>query len=143
MSLFNGRRSAAEDAIDAFISQEILLPSVFLRAQEDETHFRVYGHPEYAFARTQLLNESVVNGQPFWHGKVYLHCVEGPSAAGSKVYQVRVGTSIIGEISDLDSIARETFSFEIGSSYVARAYIRADLIGNLVHLFFNPALQLS
>ena len=143
MSLFNGRRSAAEEAIDEFISQEILLPSVFLRAQEGETHFRVYGHQEYSLARTKLLNDSVIAEKPFWHGKVFLHCVEGSSAAGSKTYQVRVGTSIIGEISDLDSLARETFSFELGSTYVARAYIRADLIGNLVHLFFNPAHQLA
>ena len=47
-------------------------------------------------------------------------------------------SKIIGEISEFDTKARGLFAFELDSKYVARAVIRADLIGNLVHLFVNP-----
>lgn len=34
------------------------------------------------------------------------------------------------------------FDFSLDAKYVARAMIRADLIGNLVHLFVNPENRL-
>ena len=141
MGLFGDRPTEAEASIDSFISQQILLPEIFLKATEGEEHFRIYGHAKYEFNRLQLLNESAAAGAPFWQGRVFLKCrdVVDEKALTSKVFDVIFRDKVIGEISEYDSKARGLFEFELDNKYVARAVIRADLIGNLVHLFVNPA----
>ena len=140
MGLFNGRSNDFESNIDAFIAQKILLPQVFLRPAENEEHFRIYGHALYAANRLELLKRSVDEGAPFWQGKVFLKCREAidDKPITTKVFDVVFEDKIIGEISELDTKARSIFDFELDSKYVARAVIRADLIGNLVHLFVDP-----
>ena len=55
-----------------------------------------------------------------------------------KVYFIRAGESVIGELSEFDRRAQELLSFEEGSTYLARAVIQDDLIGSVVQLFVNP-----
>jgi hypothetical protein len=145
LGLFGDRPSEVESSIDSFISQKILLPQVFLKPTEDEEHFRIYGHAKYEFNRLELLKESVSAGAPFWQGKVFLKCREAiaEKALPSKVFDVVYRDKVIGEISEFDTKARGIFQFELDTKYVARAVIRADLIGNLVHLFVNPANRLA
>lgn len=140
MGIFGERRGAAESEIDLFISQQIVLPQVFLKPAENEEHFRIYGHSLYVANRLELLKRSAAAGEPFWQGKVFLKCREAidDKPIKSKVYDVVFEDKIIGEISEFDTKARGLFAFELDSKYVARAVIRADLIGNLVHLFVNP-----
>ena len=76
MGLFGGRSSEIESNIDAFISQKILLPQIFLKPAENEEHFRIYGHALYEANRLMLLRRSVEEGAPFWQGKVFLKCRE-------------------------------------------------------------------
>ena len=144
MGLFGDRPSEAESSIDSFIAQKILLPQVFLKAAEGEEHFRIYGHAKYEFNRLELLKRSAEQGAPFWQGKVFLRCREAidDKAITSRVFDVVFEDKVIGEISEYDSKARGIFDFELDAKYVARAVIRADLIGNLVHLFVNPANRL-
>lgn len=140
MGIFGERRGVAESEIDSFISQQILLPQVFLKPAENEEHFRIYGHALYGANRLDLLKRSAANGEPFWQGKVFLKCRQAVDnkPITSKVFDVVFEDKIIGEISEFDTKARGLFAFELDSKYVARAVIRADLIGNLVHLFVNP-----
>ncbi len=145
MGLFSGRSGDVESNIDAFISQKILLPQVFLKPTENEEHFRIYGHNLYAANRLALLKRGVEAGNPFWQGKVFLKCREAidDKPITTKVFDVISDGMVIGEISELDSKARSIFDFELDSKYVARAIIRADLIGNLVHLFVDPNNRIS
>jgi hypothetical protein len=144
VGLFGERPSDVESSIDSFISQRILLPQVFLKPATDEQHFRIYGHAKYEFNRLELLKESAVAGEPFWQGKVFLKCRDAidDKALTSKVFDVIFQDKVIGEISEYDSRAKAMFEFELDVKYVARAVIRADLIGNLVHLFVNPENRL-
>lgn len=144
MGLFGSRPSEAESSIDSFISQQILLPEIFLKQAEGEEHLRIYGHAKYEFNRLQLLNESTAAGAPFWQGKVFLKCRQAidDKALTSRVFDVVFRDKVIGEISEYDSKARGLFEFELDNKYVARAVVRDDLIGNLVHLFVNPANRL-
>ena len=145
MGFFGGRPSEVESTIDNFIAQKILLPQVFLKPAANEEHFRIYGHAKYELNRLALLNRSAAEGAPFWQGKVFLKCrqVIDDKALPSKVFDVVFEDRVIGEISEFDTKARELFEFELDSKYVARAVIRADLIGNLVHLFVNPENRIS
>lgn len=140
MGLFGDRPSEVESSIDSFISQRILLPQVFLKPAANEEHFRIYGHSKYEFNRLELLQRSAAAGEPFWQGKVFLKCRAAidDKALESKVFDVIFQNKVIGEISEYDSKARGMFDFSSDAKYVARAVIRADLIGNLVHLFVNP-----
>lgn len=144
MGLFGERPSDVESSIDSFISQRILLPQVFLKPTADEQHFRIYGHSKYEFNRLELLKQSASSGEPFWQGKVFLKCRDAidDKALKSKVFDVIYQDKAIGEISEYDSKAKGMFEFELDVKYVARAVIRADLIGNLVHLFVNPENRL-
>ena len=145
MGLFSGRSNDIESNIDSFIAQKILLPQIFLRPAENEEHFRIYGHALYEANRLALLKRSVDEGAPFWQGKVFLKCREAidDKPIKSKVFDVVFEDKVIGEISEFDTKARSLFDFELDSKYVARAVIRADLIGNLVHLFVNPANRIA
>jgi hypothetical protein len=145
LGLFGGRSSDVESNIDAFIAQKIVLPQVFLKPTENEEHFRIYGHALYAANRLALLKQGVENGEPFWQGKVFLKCREAidDKPITTKVFDVVSEGMVIGEISELDSKARSIFDFELDSKYVARAVIRADLIGNLVHLFVDPKNRIA
>jgi hypothetical protein len=145
VGLFSGRSGDVESNIDAFISQKILLPQVFLKPTENEEHFRIYGHALYAANRLVLLKRGVEAGNPFWQGKVFLKCREAidDKPIITKVFDVISDGMVIGEISELDSKARSIFDFDLDSKYVARAIIRADLIGNLVHLFVDPNNRIS
>ncbi|MFM2384975.1 MAG: hypothetical protein RL166_849 [Actinomycetota bacterium] len=120
MGIFGERKSAVETEIDSFLEQKILLPQTFLRKS--------------------LLNESVVNGEPFWQGKVFLKCRDAfdEKPVPSLIFDVLHDGKLIGQISEFDSVAKSVLNFEPDQKYVARAIIRADLIGNLVHLFVNP-----
>jgi hypothetical protein len=140
MGIFGERKSDAESDIDSFLGQKILLPQTFLRANAGEEHIRIYGDSRFAFTRQTLLNESSINGEPFWHGKVFLKCRDSldDRAVPSLVFDVMFDGKQIGLISEFDSVARNVLNFELDQKYVARAVIRADLIGNLVHLFVNP-----
>lgn len=135
---FGKSRGEAETAIDAFLEQKIVLPQVFLKPAEGETHLRVYGQVEYEKARKNLLDQAQLAKEPFWSGKLFLRAtkVSRPTGPGM-ILEVVHDNQVIGEISEFDSIARNIFKFEPGESYVARGVIRADLIGNLVHLFVN------
>lgn len=137
---FGKSRSEAETGIDAFLGQKIVLPQLFLKPAEGEIHFRVYGHVEYAEERKELLDRATRGKEPFWSGKVFLKVgpAPRPQTVDSLVLQVIHENIVIGEISEFDSVARNIFKFEEGETYVARAVIRADLIGNLIHLFVNP-----
>ena len=145
MGLFGGKSSAVESSIDSFISQQILLPEIFLKAAANEEHFRIYGHSKYEFNRLELLQRSAAAGEPFWQGKVFLKCRDAidDKPLESKVFDVVYQDKVIGEISEYDSKARGMFEFSLEAKYVARAVIRADLIGNLVHLFVNPENRLA
>ena len=145
MGLFSGRSNDIESNIDSFIAQKILLPQIFLRPAENEEHFRIYGHALYEPNRLALLKRSVDEGAPFWQGKVFLKCREAidDKPIKSKVFDVVFEDKVIGEISEFDTKARSLFDFELDSKYVARAVIRADLIGNLVHLFVDPANRIA
>jgi hypothetical protein len=138
---FGKSQRDAETEVDAFLGQKIVLPQLFLKPAEGETHFRVYGHVEYAEERKELLDRATRGKEPFWSGKVFLKVVPAPrpQTVDSLVVQVIHENIAIGEISEFDSVARNFFQFEEGETYVARAVIRADLIGNLIHLFVNPA----
>jgi hypothetical protein len=145
LGLFGDRASDKETSIDSFISQKILLPQVFLKPAPDEEHFRIYGHAKFEFNRLALLNRSVAEGAPFWQGKVFLICREAvdDKALTSRMFDVIFEDKIIGEISEYDTKAKQLFEFELGNKYVGRAVIRADLIGNLVHLFVNPENRIA
>ncbi len=144
MGIFGERKSDAELDIDLFLGQKILLPQTFLRANAGEEHIRIYGDSQLAFMRQTLLNESTINNEPFWHGKVFLKCRASldDRAVPSLVFDVLYDGKPIGLISEFDSVARNVLRFESDQKYVARAVIRADLIGNLVHLFVNPENQI-
>ena len=135
---FGKSRGDAESAIDSFLGQKIVLPQVFLKPAEGETHLRVYGQTEYEKARKNLLDLSVLAKEPFWSGKVFVRAtkVSRPTGPGM-IMEVVHENQVVGEISEFDSIARNVFEFVEGEAYVARGVIRADLIGNLVHLFVN------
>lgn len=145
MGIFGRKPKAAESNVDSFLAQKILLPQVFLQPVEGEEHLRVYGSPQYANVRAHLLLMSIEAGEPFWQGKVFLKCREAvdDKALTSKVFDVIFENKIIGEISEYDSRARELFDFELDEKYVGRVVIRADLIGNIAHLFVNPANRIS
>jgi hypothetical protein len=145
MGIFGERKADAESEIDSFLSRKILLPHVFLKPAENEEHFRIYGHSIYGANRLELLKRSTDAGEPFWQGKVFLKCREAidNKPVASKVFDVFFEDKVIGEISEYDTKAAQLFDFELGSKYVARAIIRADLIGNLVHLFVNPANRIA
>lgn len=145
MGIFGRKPKAAESNVDSFLAQKIILPQVFLQPVEGEEHFRIYGSPQYANVRAFLLLQSVEAGQPFWQGKVFLKCHEtvDDKALKSKVFDVVYEDKIIGEISEYDSKARELFDFELDEKYVGRVVIRADLIGNVAHLFVNTANRVS
>lgn len=141
---FGKSRGEAESGIDSFLEQKIVLPQVFLKPAEGETHLRVYGQVEYEKARKNLLDQSVLAKEPFWSGKVFLKSVEVSRPTGPGfVMQVIHDREVIGEISEFDSVARTVFKFEPDEAYVARGVIRADLIGNLVHLFVNTENRLA
>lgn len=144
MGIFGERKSDAELEIDAFLDQKILLPQTFLRVNAGETHLRIYGDSKFALIRQALLNESAANAEPFWHGKVFLKCRDSldDRAVPCLVFDVFYEGKQIGAISEFDSVARTVLNFELDQKYVARAVIRADLIGNLVHLFVNPSKTL-
>lgn len=139
MGIFSGRPSEAEAEIDSFLAQKILLPQTFLKANVGEAHIRIYGDARFAMTRQNLLNRSAENGELFWHGKVFLKCRDSidEKSVPSLVFDVLFDGKPIGTISEFDSVARQTLNFELDQKYVARAVIRADLIGNLVHLFVN------
>jgi hypothetical protein len=140
MGIFGGRKGDAESEIDSFLEQKILLPQTFLRAAEGEQHIRIYGDAKFAIIRQELLNLSTSKEEPFWSGKVFLKCRESidERTVPSLVFDVMFDGRPIGLISEFDSVARGVLNFELEQKYVARAVIRADLIGNLVHLFINP-----
>jgi hypothetical protein len=140
MGIFGERKSAVETEIDSFLEQKILLPQTFLRTNAGEHHIRIYGDSKFALLRQALLNESVVNGEPFWQGKVFLKCRDAfdEKPVPSLIFDVLHDGKLIGQISEFDSVAKSVLNFEPDQKYVARAIIRADLIGNLVHLFVNP-----
>ena len=137
MGIFGERKANAESEIDSFLAQKILLPQVFLKPAEGEVHLRIYGDAKFSMARQLLLSQSVEAGEPFWHGKVFLKCRDSidEKSVPSLVFDVMYDGKPIGLISEFDSVARKTLNFELDQKYVARAIIRADLIGNLVHLF--------
>ncbi len=139
MGIFGNKPSDAEAEIDSFLAQKILLPQTFLRANIGEEHIRIYGDARFAITRQNLLNRASENGEPFWHGKVFLKCRSSidERPVPSLVFDVMFDGKPIGLISEFDSVARNLLNFELDQKYVARAVIRADLIGNLVHLFIN------
>lgn len=139
MGIFGSRPSEAEAEIDSFLAQKILLPQTFLKANAGETHVRIYGDARFSLARQELLNRSAESGELFWQGKVFMNCREsiGENTVPSLVFTISHDGKQIGQISEYDSVARQILNFEIDQKYVARAVIRADLIGNLVHLFVN------
>lgn len=144
MGLFSGRSEADLNArLDSFISQPILAPKVFLTPVEGEHFIRVYGQPKYAPARTELIQRALLEKQPFWQSKVILEAgeVNEQGSMTKKVYFIRAGESVIGELSEFDRRAQELLSFEAGSTYLARAVIQDDLIGSVVQLFVNPDNQ--
>lgn len=144
LSFGKSRGGDAESVIDSFLGQKIVLPQVFLKPAAGEIHFRVYGQVEYEKARKNLLDQSQLAKEPFWSGKLYLRAAEVSRPAGpGMVLEVLHDKQVIGEISEFDSIARNVFKFVPGEAYVARGVIRADLIGNLVHLFVNPQNTIS
>jgi len=145
MGLFGGRNSGdAESNVDSFVSQEIFLPQVFLQPAKGEEHFRIYGHVRFYDVRLALLNLATKAGDPFWHSKIYLESKvsAGIGSLPSNILEVVYDGKVIGEISEFDTIARQTLSFEPGTRYVGRGVIRSDLIGNLIHVFVNPANKL-
>jgi hypothetical protein len=139
LGIFGNKPSDAEAEIDSFLAQKILLPQTFLRANAGEEHIRIYGDSRFAITRQNLLNRASENGEPFWHGKVFLKCRSSidERPVPSLVFDVMCDGKPIGLISEFDSVARNLLNFELDQKYVARAVIRADLIGNLVHPFIN------
>lgn len=141
---FGKSRGDAESSIDSFLEQKIVLPQVFLKPVDGETHLRVYGQTEYEKSRKDLLDQSQLAKEPFWSGKVYVRAAEVSRPAGpGMIMEVVHANQVIGEISEFDTIAQNVFEFAAGEVYVARAVIRADLIGNLVHLFVNTENRVS
>lgn len=144
MGFFSGRDDADLNAqLDTFVGQQIVAPKLFLAPAEGEQFIRVYGQPKYSQARTELIQRALLEKQPFWQAKVILEAGE-VSEQGSmtkKVYFIRAGESVIGELSEFDRRAQELLSFAAGSTYVARAVIQDDLIGSVVQLFVNPDNQ--
>ena len=144
MGLFSGRNEPdLNSQLDSFISQPILAPKLFLAPVEGEQFIRVYGQPKYSQARTELIQRALLEKQPFWQAKVILEAGE-VSEQGSmtkKVYFIRAGESVIGELSEFDRRAQELLSFEAGSTYLARAVSQDDLIGSVAQLFVNPENQ--
>ena len=144
MGFFSGRDEPdLNSQIDSFISQPILAPKMFLTAAEGEQFIRVYGQPKYAPARNELIQRALLEKQPFWQAKVTLEAgeVSEQGSLSKKVYFIRAGESVIGELSEFDRRAKELLSFEAGSTYLARAVIQDDLIGSVVQLFVNPNSQ--
>lgn len=145
MGIFGDRKSDAESDIDSFLAQKILLPQTFMQVNEGEQHIRIYGDSKFALVRQELLTISSLAGQGFWQGKVFLKCRHAidDRAVPSLLFDVLYDGKIIGQITEFDSVARNVLNFEIDQKYVARAVIRADLIGNLVHLFVDPQNRIS
>jgi hypothetical protein len=144
MGFFSGRDQVdLNSQLESFISQPILAPKLFLSPVEGEHFIRVYGQPKYAQARTELIQRALLEKQPFWQAKVFLEAgeVSDEGSLPKKVYFIRAGESVIGELSEFDRRAQELLSFEEGSTYLARAVIQDDLIGSVVQLFVNPNNQ--
>ena len=141
MGIFANRGNGDSDSsIDAFLSQPIVTPKVFLSPAEGEQYIRVYGQTKYAPARSALVQKALADGEPFWQAKVYLELADSDEEGSvpKKVYFIRFGNTVIGELSEFDRKAKEVLSYEEGSGYIARAVIQDDLIGCLVQLFVNP-----
>ena len=116
---------------------------MFLAPVDGEQFIRVYGQPKYAQARNELIQRALLEKQPFWQAKVTLESgkVSEQGSMAKKVYFIKAGESVIGELSEFDRRAQELLSFEAGSTYLARAVIQDDLIGSVVQLFVNPNNQ--
>jgi hypothetical protein len=145
MGIFANRdQSASGSSIDDFLNQQIVTPKVFLSPADGEQYIRVYGQTKYAPARSALVQKALADGQPFWQGKVFLELGETDEAGSvhKKVYFIRFGNTVIGELSEFDRKAQEVLSYEPGFGYIARAVIQDDLIGCLVQLFVNPTNRL-
>lgn len=145
MGIFASRdHSDSKSELEEFLNQQIVTPKVFLTPGDGEQYIRVYGQTKYASARAALVQRAITEGQPFWHSKVSLELADSndEGSVQKKVYFIRTGNTVIGELSEFDRKAQEVLSFENGSGYVARAVIQDDLIGCLVQLFVNPANDL-
>lgn len=143
MGIFASRdQGDSGSSIDAFLSQQILTPKVFLSPAQGEQYIRVYGQTKYAAARSALVQKALAEGEPFWQAKVYLELAESDEEGSvpKKLYYIRFGNTVIGELSEFDRKAKEVLSYEDGSGYIGRAVIQDDLIGCLVQLFVNPNL---
>ena len=140
MGIFASRDESGSN-IGAFLKQQILTPKVFLTPTDGEKYIRVYGQTKYAPARSVLVQKALSEGEPFWQGKVALELADSDEEGSvpKKVYYIRFGNTVIGELSEFDRKAKEVLSYEDGSTYTARAVIQDDLIGCLVQLFVNPA----
>lgn len=140
-----GKSQPQEVAVDRFLAQNISDVRVVLRAQPSEIHLRAQGQTKYAVIRENRLDLAVRAGQKFWQGKVFLETRLTPHWGNTtKTIFVILHNGIpIGEVSEFDSQSKNALDFNIDASYCGRAVIWDDLIGNVVHLFVDPANRLS
>ncbi|WP_296648802.1 hypothetical protein [Rhodoluna sp.] len=143
MGLFSSSNDRASDsALDAFVGQVLLPPKLFLTKQPGEQKIRVFGQTIYADTRQNILNKALNEGLPFWQGKVVLEqrVVTEEGSLPKQVFAILANDGeCIGELSEFDRSAQAILDFDGETSYLARAVIQDDLIGNLVQLFIDPA----
>lgn len=146
MGLFSGRDDSVAGAdIDAFLGQKVFSHKTFLSPVGGEQYIRVYGQTKYADIRSRLVQEALLSDEPFWQSKVFLEPAisDEEGSVKKKIFLIRAGKHVIGELSEFDRKAKEVLKFEGDQTYVARAVIQDDLIGCLVQLFVDPKNQVA
>ncbi|MEO0027623.1 MAG: hypothetical protein RL716_954 [Actinomycetota bacterium] len=107
-----------------------------------QTQLLTFGQTIYADTRQNILNKALNEGLPFWQGKVVLEqrVVTEEGSLPKQVFAILASDGeCIGELSEFDRSAQALLDFDGQTTYVARAVIQDDLIGNLVQLFIDPA----
>lgn len=144
MSIFSSKAPEEQDSVDRYLAQRIVDSRAALRPLEGEQHLRVHGQTKYATIRENLLHHAVRAGMPFWQGKIYMETrlVTEWGNTTKTIFVILHNDVPIGEISEFDLKAKDLLEFSLEAEYFGRAFIQDDLIGNIVHLFINPANRL-
>jgi hypothetical protein len=143
VSIFN-KSQEEQDSVDRYLAQRIVDSRAALRPTEGEQHLRVHGQTKYASIRANLMHQAERAGMPFWQGKVYLETrlVTEWGNTTKTIFVILFNDVPIGEVSEFDLKAKDLLEFSLEAEYFGRAIVQDDLIGNIVHLFINPANRL-
>jgi len=144
LGIFSNSERSERDEVDLYLARRIEEPREAMRPAEGEHHLRVHGQTKYATIRANLLHAGQKTGASFWQGKVYLETrlVSDWGNTTKTIFVILFNDVPIGEISEFDLKAKDLLQFTLEAEYFGRAIIQDDLIGNIVHLFINPANRL-